>query len=242
MLNFVVMNRNEHYFLRDKRILLVDDEQVVLDMLESLLKEEGFSSIFKCGTKKDALEQYALHQPEFTILDVMLPDGDGFSLLREIRKSEHIPVLFLTAKDQQEDLLEGLGLGADDYMVKPFSPRELILRIYAILRRCYKADDPLIILEGCIINISKAEVYREGEVFQLTAKEIGILDTLYKAANRIVTIDTLCNSVWGDNRYGYENSLMAHIRRIREKIEVNPSSPILLTTIKGLGYKLNVPL
>ncbi|MDL2265774.1 response regulator transcription factor [Parabacteroides sp. OttesenSCG-928-G07] len=234
------MNGNKLDFLKDKRLLLVDDEPELLDMIESILQDEGFSSIRKVPTRKEALEQCRIYKPEIAILDVMLPDGDGFSLFKEMRRILDIPVLFLTAKDQPEDLFTGLGLGADDYMVKPFLPRELILRLYAILRRCYKTDDSLITLDECIIDIGKAEVSRKGTVFPLTAKEVGILTTLYKAGNRIVTIDFLCNSVWGDNRYGYENSLMAHIRRIREKIEENPSSPALLVTIKGLGYKLNV--
>lgn len=235
------MNGNKLDFLKDKRVLLVDDEPELLDMIESILQDEGFSSICKVSTRKEALEQCRIYKPEFAILDVMLPDGDGFSLFKEMRMIIiDIPVLFLTAKDQPEDLFTGLGLGADDYMVKPFLSRELILRLYAILRRCYKTDDYLITLNECIIDIGKAEVNRKGVISPLTAKEVGILTTLYKAGNRIVTIDSLCNSVWGDNRYGYENSLMAHIRRIREKIEENPSSPALLVTIKGLGYKLNV--
>jgi Response regulators consisting of a CheY-like receiver domain and a winged-helix DNA-binding domain len=234
------MNANRLDFLKDKKILLVDDELELLDMTVSILQDEGFSSICKAMTKKEALEKCRAYKPDIAILDVMLPDGDGFSLFKEIRKTIDIPILFLTAKDQPEDLFTGLGLGADDYMVKPFMPRELVLRIYAILRRCYRADDSLIELDGCTIDIGKAEVNRKGNVFPLTAKEAGILTTLYKAGNRIVTIDSLCNSVWGDNRYGYENSLMAHIRRIREKIEENPSSPVLLVTIKGLGYKLNI--
>lgn len=227
-------------FLRDKRILLVDDEPEVLDMIESLFREEGFSTIYRAATKKEALEQCALYKPDIGILDVVLPDGDGFALFKEIRGFMNLPILFLTAKDEPSDLLEGLGLGADDYMVKPFLPRELILRIYAILRRIYRADDPLIVLNGCTIDFNKAQAYRNRETFPLTAKEVRILKTLNDAANRIVTIDSLCNYVWGDNLYGYENSLMAHIRRIREKIEDNPSSPALLITVKGLGYKLNV--
>ena len=236
------MSRNCPTFLRDKKILLVDDEPEVLDMIESLLLEEGFSAVYRAATREEAYQQCVRYKPALAILDVMLPDGDGFSLFKEIRELADFPILFLTAKDEPDDLLEGLGLGADDYMVKPFLPRELILRIYAILRRSYKTDDPLIVLNGCTIDVSKAEVYRNGDTFPLTAKEVRILLTLYKSANRIVTIDKICNSVWEDNRYGYENSLMAHIRRIREKIEENPSSPSILTTVKGLGYKLNISL
>lgn len=235
-----MMNGHRADFLREKKIIMVDDEPKVLEMIESLLLDEGFCTVFKAATQHEALDLCTLNKPDFAILDVMLPDGDGFSLFKAIRKSMNFPVLFLTAKDQPEDLLEGLGLGADDYMVKPFLPRELILRIFAILRRSYKADDPLIVLQGCTIDLNKAISCRGGRTFTLTAKEVKILSTLYSSANRIVTIDTICNSVWGDNRYGYENSLMAHICRIREKIEINPSSPSFLITVKGLGYRLNV--
>ena len=118
------MSGNRTDFLRDKKILLVDDEPEVLDMIESLLRDEGFSSVTRATSKEEALEQCRLYQPDLGILDVMLPDGDGFALFKEIRKSLDFPILFLTARDQPDDILEGLGLGADDYMVKPFLPRE----------------------------------------------------------------------------------------------------------------------
>ena len=234
------MKGDQFDFLRARRLLLVDDEAEMLNMIEGILQDEGFTSICKASTQMQALEQFRCYKPDIAVLDVMLPDGDGFSLFKEIRRFTDIPVLFLTAKDQPSDLINGLGLGADDYMVKPFLPRELVLRLYAILRRCYKINDSVITLDGCTVDIERAEVNRGGVILQLTAKEIGILTTLNNAKNRIVTLDSLCNSVWGDNRYGYENSLMAHIRRIREKIEASPSSPVCLVTVKGLGYKLNV--
>lgn len=227
-------------YLKDKRILLVDDELELLGMIETVLREAGFTNLFKASSQTEALQLCHQCLPEIAILDVMLPDGDGFTLFNEMRKIADFPVLFLTAKDQPDDLLTGLGLGADDFMVKPFLPRELTLRLFAVLRRCYKTDIPIIELEGCKIDFSKAEVYRSEKKYPLTAKEVAIIMALYKMANRIVTIDSICHSVWGDNLYGYENTLMAHIRRIRSKIEENPSSPVLLVTIKGLGYKLNV--
>ena len=172
------------------------------------------------------------------ILDVMLPDGNGFSLFEQMRTFTEIPVLFLTAKGEDEDRLKGLGLGADDYMVKPFLPKELSLRIGIILRRCYKGENPLVRLSGSQIDFDRAEVIKDKERLPLTAKEHDILSVLCRNAGRIVTIDQLCEAVWGDNPYGYENSLMAHIRRIREKIETDPSKPVSLITVKGLGYKL----
>ena len=168
----------------------------------------------------------------------MLPDGNGFSLFEQMRTFTELPVLFLTARGEDEDKLKGLGLGADDYMVKPFLPKELSLRIGIILRRYYKVEDPIVQLAGSQIDFDRAEVIKENEHFPLTAKEHDILLALYRNAGRIVTIDQLCEAAWGDNPYGYENSLMAHIRRIREKIEANPSKPVSLITVKGLGYKL----
>ena len=125
-------------------------------------------------------------------------------------------------------------------MIKPFLPKELLFRVAAILRRSYKEERPLVKLHDCEIDFTRAEVVKNGEHIPLTAKEHDLLAALYRNAGRIVTIDTLCEAAWGDNPYGYENSLMAHIRRIREKIELNPSQPVSLVTVKGLGYKLVV--
>ena len=146
----------------------------------------------------------------------------------------------MTACGEDEDKFRGLGLGADDYMVKPFLPRELILRIGAILRRSYKNEEPQVKLADSIVDFSRAEVRRGSQTIPLTAKEFALLSALYRNAGRIVTIDALCEAAWGDNPFGYENSLMAHIRRIREKIEAEPSHPKSLLTVKGLGYKLLV--
>ncbi len=147
-------------------------------------------------------------------------------------------MLFLTARGEDEDRFKGWDMGADDYMVKPFLPRELTSRILAILRRSYKNENPVVRLAGSSIDFESAEVQKGGERLSLTAKEYELLTALYRNAGRIVTIDQLCEAAWGDNPYGYENSLMAHIRRIREKIEENPSKPVSLLTVKGLGYKL----
>lgn len=227
-------------YLKKKRILLVDDEQTLLDMVVSILKEDGYSDIRTAKSEREAVAMAEEMMPDLAILDVMLPDGNGFYLMERLKSKGDYPILFLTACGEDEDKLKGLGLGADDYMVKPFLPKELLFRIMAILRRSYKGENPLVRLKNSEIDFSSAEVRKDGERIPLTAKEHDLLSVLYRNAGRIVTIDALCEAAWGDNPFGYENTLMAHIRRIREKIEKNPSRPVSLVTIKGLGYKLNV--
>ncbi len=226
-------------FLHTKKILLVDDEPELRKLVIDILSDDGFSNIIDAGTVQTGLIFARQEKPDLAILDVMLPDGNGFSLMKKLRAFTNIPVIFLTAKDEAADKLAGLGLGADDYVVKPFLPQELLLRVHAVLRRCYKADSPLLELEGCTIDFSRAEVHKNGMIVALTAKEHTLLETLSRSEGRIVSIDALCEALWGDNPFGYENSLNAHIRRIREKIETDPSKPVSLITVKGLGYKLN---
>lgn len=225
--------------MHTKKILLVDDEPELRKLVNDILSDDGFTNIIEAGTVQNGLSSAMQYKPDLAILDVMLPDGDGFSLMRELRTFTDIPIIFLTAKDEASDKLAGLGLGADDYVIKPFLPQELLLRVHAVLRRCYKADSPLLELEGCTIDFSRAEVNKNGMIIALTAKEHTLLETLARNEGRIVSIDALCESLWGDNPFGYENSLNAHIRRVREKIEIDPSKPVSLITMKGLGYKLN---
>lgn len=228
----------DNSFLHHKKILLVDDEQGLLDMVTDILKDAGFETVLTAICAKEAVLTAKCTVPDLVILDVMLPDGDGFSLMQQLRTFTDVPVIFLTAKDEAADRLVGLGLGADDYIAKPFMPQELLLRTYAVLRRTYKEDCPLLLLDGCTIDFSRAEVNKNGEIISLTAKEHALLETLARNAGKIVTVDALCEALWGDNPFGYENSLGAHIRRVREKIERDPSKPVSLITIKGLGYKL----
>lgn len=225
-------------YLKHKKILLVDDEKEILEMVTDFLHEDGYTQINTASTATQALARLREWKPDLAILDVMLPDGNGFSLFEQIRAFTEIPVLFLTACGEDEDKLRGLGLGADDYLVKPFLPKELLLRIGIILHRYYRDENPLIRLAGSQIDFSRAEVIKDGKCKPLTAKEYDILQALYRNAGKIVTIDQLCEAAWGENPFGYENSLMAHIRRIREKIEETPSKPVSLITVKGLGYKL----
>ncbi len=227
-------------YLLSKHILIVDDEQELLNMVSSILNEYGFQHITTAESAGEAMAKAERHPPELAILDVMLPDGDGFDLMIRLKEKGDYPILFLTARGEDEDKFRGFGLGADDYIVKPFLPKELIYRIMAILRRSYKDENPLVQLKNSQIDFARAEVMKDGKHIPLTAKEHRLLSVLYRNAGCIVTIDALCEAAWGDNPFGYENSLMAHIRRIREKIEQNPSQPVSLVTIKGLGYKLNV--
>ncbi len=229
--------------LRDKRILVVDDEPQLRRMIVDVLRAEGFRDVAQAGSVMEALSVFRETKPQLAVLDVMLPDGDGFTLceyLRSLSRGSPLPVIFLTAKNETEDRLAGLRTGADDYIPKPFSPQELVLRICAVLRRCYPADPDEVQLAACTLDLANAEVRRAGgDRVQLTAKERDILSVLARNANRIVTSEALCEAAWGDS-FGYGQSLMTHVRRIREKIEANPSKPESLVTIKGLGYKLIV--
>lgn len=226
--------------LLSKHLLLVDDEQELLDMVVSILSEYGFRYITTATSVKDAINSAKKTPPQLAILDVMLPDDNGFALMEQLKRYCDCPTLFLTARGEDEDKFRGFDLGADDYIVKPFLPKELTFRIMAILRRCYKDERPVVRLKDSVIDFAAAEVIQGEAHIPLTAKEHDLLAVLYRSAGRIVTIDALCEAVWGANPFGYENSLMAHIRRIREKIERNPSQPVSLVTVKGLGYKLIV--
>lgn len=230
--------------IKDKKILIVDDEVEIRKMIEKFLCKEGFFRIYHAANCSEALAVCRTNNPDIAILDVMLPDGNGFELFSSIRRFSNMPVLFLSAKGENEDRLLGLGLGADDYIVKPFLPRELILRLTAVLKRVYTTIEPIRMpsfeVEGYMIDLESALVIEGQKEQTLTAKEHGLLLKLYENKGRIVTSDVLCQAVWGDDYYSYENTLMVHIRRIREKIELNPSKPKNLVTVRGLGYKLIV--
>lgn len=225
-------------------ILIVDDNLELLEMITEILRKEGFLHIRTASDCSLARKTYNEACPDLIILDVMLPDGDGFSLMREFRLQSNVPILFLSAKDEDNDRLLGLGLGADDYITKPFLPKELILRMTAVLKRTYFSEavsrnsSHLLILGDCQVDFQSATVTRGSETAALTAKELALLTKLNENRGNIVTFDALCQAVWEDNYYGYENTLMVHIRRLREKIETVPSSPKWILTARGLGYRL----
>ena len=230
--------------LYDCRILLVDDNRELLKMIEEILEKGGYRNISSAVSCAQARQMFERVQPDMAILDIMLPDGDGFTLFREFREKRNMPILFLSARDEDNDRLFGLGLGADDYITKPFLPRELLLRIGAILKRTYfyqnemHAEPKTLMLGGREVNFENATVCFGTETISLTAKELLLLNKLNDNRGNIVTFDALCQTAWGDHYYGYENTLMVHIRHLRDKIEEDPSHPRWLLTARGLGYRL----
>lgn len=230
--------------LKNCKILIVDDEPSLLTMVKNILLKEGFKNVFTSSNCSSAIKKFKEILPHVVILDVMLPDGDGFSLIQKLHGISKVPVLFLSARDEDENRLLGLGLGADDYMTKPFLPRELILRLNIIFKRTYAVKainpkrKPTFYLGRIFIDMNSG-IVKKGDVdLTLTAKEYALLNKLYANKGNIVTIDALCHAAWRDNLFGYENTLMVHIRRLREKIEKEPSCPKYLLTVRGLGYKL----
>lgn len=219
------------------RILIVDDEPTLQRMVGEILKQAGYETVGALSCEQ-ALERFRAAAPDAVLLDVMLPDGDGFSLFGQLREIRDVPVLFLSARDEDEARLRGLGLGADDYITKPFLPQELLLRLRSVLRRVYREENPSVQLGETEIDWGKGTVRRGGRETALTAKEFALLRKLWESRGNIVTIDALCAALWDGPLVGYENTLMVHIRRLREKVETDPSHPQFLLTVRGLGYRL----
>ena len=230
--------------LFERKIMAVDDHRGIRKMIDAILRENGYTKIISAGNAREALGLFEREQPDMVILDIMLPGEDGFSLFGKIRERSDVPILFLSAKDEDADRLYGLGLGADDYMTKPFLPEELALRINVILKRTYhvpelqkEREKSFFLGEREILPERAVVRYQEKEV-PLTAKELMLLTKLNENRGRIVTFDALCDAVWGDSYYGYEHTLMVHIRHLREKLEEDPSHPRWILTARGLGYRL----
>ena len=226
--------------MTNHKILLVDDDRDLLEMLLSIFRRAGYTKLLTASSGLEALRAWKENQPDLVVLDVMMPGMDGFSVLKEIRRTSRVPVLMLTARGEAEDRIEGLEIGADDYLPKPFLPRELLLRAGAILSRAYPEKNELVELAGATVNMANAEVLKSGEKQTLTAKELQLFEKLYQNAGRIVTTGILCETICGEFWQGYESTLSTHIRHLREKIEENPSKPVSLITVKGLGYRLNL--
>ena len=226
--------------MADYRILLADDDRGLLEMLLSIFRRAGYHDLLTASSGLEALRLWREEQPDLVVLDVMMPGMYGFSVLREIRRASRVPVLMLTARGEAEDRIEGLENGADDYLPKPFLPKELLLRAGAILSRAYPERKEQVALAGSTVDMANAEVWKNGERISLTAKELQLFEKLYENAGRIVTTGALCETICGEFWQGYETTLSTHIRHLREKIEENPSRPVSLVTVKGIGYRLNL--
>lgn len=228
----------------DAKLLLVDDTPELLKLLCEHLRAAGYQSIATAENCASAREAFERQRPELMILDINLPDGDGFALFRQLRARADIPALFLSARDADADRLFGLGLGADDYLTKPFLMQELLLRVQHILQRAYRAelqreDAGILKLGDRTVELADALVYLPGgDTLPLTATERTILQKLAENRGHIITYDALCEAVWGQDYYSYENSLNVHIRHLREKLEGTPGKPRWLITVRGIGYKL----
>lgn len=225
-------------FRKNFNILVVDDEKDLLENLYNFLKSKGFKKVYTAKNLKESRFKIANFKIDLIVLDLMLPDGSGFDLLKEVRKNSDLAVIILSALDGIDDRKEGFENKADDYLVKPFFPDELLWRIDAVLRRSKKIkNEEKINLGKAIFDKSKGIIEKNGEEIPLTATQFKILDYLCENINMIVSIDRILDHIWKDS-YGYENTLITHIYRLREKLEDNPRDPKILITIKGLGYKL----
>lgn len=228
----------------DARLLQVDDTPELLDLLCEHLRAAGYRYITTAIDCRTAREAFAQQQPELMILDINLPDGDGFALFRQLRAQADVPALFLSARDADADRLFGLGLGADDYLTKPFLMQELLLRVQHILQRAYRMELQRgaaghLQLGQRTVELADALVRMpDGTTQSLTATERALLQKLAENRGHIITYDALYEAVWGQDYYGCENSLNVHMRHLREKIEENASKPRWLVTVRGIGYKL----
>ena len=233
--------------IKEKNILLVDDEVDILKLLSTVLKKEGFKNIYTSETGNEAIEIFKKENIDIVVLDIMLPDKEGYDVFKEIRQLSQIPVLFLSAKTEEMDRVLGLALGADDYITKPFSPKEVALRIKLNLKKNLILnsikDEPKaekLIFGPFEIDEESIEVKKNGESIVLKAKEFKMFLYMAKHIEQIISKERFCDEVWGDDFIGYDNTIMVHIRRLREKIEDNPSKPKYIKNIKGLGYKLTL--
>ncbi|MFV1999840.1 MAG: response regulator [Acidimicrobiia bacterium] len=225
--------------MTDRRILIVDDEPELRSMLRQYLTREGFD-VAESTTGNDALAAISDSEPDLVLLDVGLPDIDGFEVLRRLRGTSDIPVIMLTARDDEIDRVVGLSVGADDYVVKPFSPRELVARIQAVLRRGaggIRTVNTTLRFTGLTIDETSREVHSEGELVELSALEFDLLVALAQRPNRVFTREQLLERVWGWDYFGVERVVDVHIGNIRKTLEDDATDPRLIATVRGVGYK-----
>lgn len=219
------------------KILLVEDDGQIVSYLGELLRAEGFDTQI-AGSKKEASECLLIQAFDLMLLDVSLPDGNGFSICAEIKKEYEIPVIFLTASGDEYSVVAGLDMGADDYIAKPFRPRELISRIRSVLRRC-KKEQRILSCGDLKVNVSSATVTKGEKELFLSALEYRLLLILLQNKGQILTRNQLLEEIWdASGEYVNDNTLSVYMKRLREKIEENPQSPRLLHTIRGIGYRM----
>ena len=222
------------------KILIVEDEDSVLDPLELLLSKEGFS-IETAKNGREALDKFWKVSPDLVLLDIMLPEVSGTEVCRQIRAKSNVPIIMLTAKDTEVDKVVGLELGADDYIVKPYSKAELVARIKAVLRRGageHSTGDGGVITAGPVtIDVDRHAVSIAGVSISLPLKEFELLEFLVRNSGRVLTRTQLIDRVWGSDYFGDTKTLDVHVKRLRAKIEKDPANPVYIQTIRGLGYK-----
>ncbi|MEV0144700.1 MULTISPECIES: response regulator transcription factor [unclassified Nonomuraea] len=224
------------------RVLVVEDEESFSDALSYMLRKEGFE-VSIAATGPEALETFDRNGADLVLLDLMLPGLPGTEVCRSLRQRSKVPVIMLTAKDSEIDKVVGLELGADDYVTKPFSSRELVARIRAVLRR---QGDPVEELETAVLavgpvrmDVDRHVVAVRGEQVQLPLKEFELLEVLLRNAGRVLTRGQLIDRVWGADYVGDTKTLDVHVKRLRAKIEADPSDPRCILTVRGLGYKFD---
>lgn len=228
----------------NNKILLVDDEKDIVDLIKEVLQQDGFHAIQKAYTGLDALQICREFQPDVIVLDIMLPDLDGLEVCKKIREFSYCSILFLSSKNDDIDKILGLSCGGDDYITKPFSPREVVFRIKAQLRRqqyqtTLDASSKDTLSVGPLsLDRESCRAYKSGQEISLTGREFLLLSYLMENADKIISKERLYEQVWGEYSSICDNTIMVHIRHIREKIEDTPSTPQQLITMKGLGYKL----
>ena len=227
------------------KIMLVDDEPDIFHLLEKALNIEGFYNITKIDNGISAVITCKEIQPDIIILDVMLPDIDGYEVCKKIREFSHCSILFLSSKNEELDKILGLAVGGDDYVTKPFSPKEIAYRVKAQLRRAEYRQVPIqdfsIKIGELMIDTDGCRVMKNNKEIGLTAREFEILRYLAENLGRVISRERLYEIVWGEDSFGCDNTIMVHIRHLREKLEENPAAPKYIITMKGLGYKLVNP-
>jgi two-component system response regulator RegX3 len=224
------------------RILVVEDEPSLAETMRYNLEREGFSvSLAEDGRR--ALERFRAEPPALVILDLMLPEMSGLDVCRQIRAESEVPIIIVTAKDSEADKVAGLELGADDYVTKPFSVRELVSRVRANLRRARSAADgppargDVLAGGGVQMDVARHEVVVRGEPVPFPPKEFELLEAFLRRKGRLLLRDYLIDEVWGPGYFGDTKTLDVHVKRVRSKVEVDPHNPVHLLTIRGLGYK-----